>query len=107
MKTRLLCGLLLSILVLNFHSPARAGASVTPPLHAKVNGKPFACPTYTATLSGDQTICDGDIAELPIEVTDGVEPFTIIYDDGNGPIQLDNQFLPLSISVTPSTTTTY
>ena len=63
-------------------------------------------PPITATLSGSTTICNGESADLTLDIVDGNAPYTVEYTDG-----MDIITIPAydggPITVTPSNTTTY
>ncbi len=61
----------------------------------------------TATLSGDNTICQGESTDLTITLT-GVGPWDIVYSDGVTNFNIDDILTsPHVFTVTPGTTTTY
>ncbi len=62
----------------------------------------------TATLSGTDAVCDGDVAQLTVTFT-GVGPWSITYDDGAGNVQTLNGITqnPYILAISPSATTTY
>ncbi len=62
----------------------------------------------TAVLSGNPAICEGSSGALSVEFT-GVSPWSITYDDGSGNTQTVNGITnnPYSLSVNPTSTTTY
>ncbi len=64
-------------------------------------------PEVTATLSGDNNICEGQSTDLTFALT-GTGPFTITYSDGSSNYVLNNINGPSHTeSVTPTTNTTY
>jgi gliding motility-associated-like protein len=67
------------------------------PVTAEVWARP------TATLSGDNTICNGQSSDLTVEFT-GKAPFIFTYTPGTTITTGDN---PLTITVSPTATTTY
>lgn len=65
-----------------------------------------ACPA-TGTISGNATICAGSSTNLSFTLT-GTAPWSIIYSDGTNSYPVNNiNASPLTISVSPSNTTTY
>ena len=63
-------------------------------------------PSPTATLSGTQTICSGQTANLNIALT-GTAPWTVVYNDGvSDKTQVINSS-PFTLAVTPNSNTTY
>ncbi len=61
----------------------------------------------TATISGDNAICSGSSTELTIELT-GTQPWDITYTDGTTQINETNiTDNPHTITVSPTTNTTY
>ena len=63
-------------------------------------------PLAEAKLSGDQTICGGDMATLAINIT-GNAPFVISYTDGVNFFDTTATTNSLTISVLPDSTRTY
>lgn len=61
----------------------------------------------TADLNADATICTGESANLSVDISGGTAPYTVVYNDGNGDITLDDYQNNDPITVSPSTTTTY
>jgi gliding motility-associated-like protein len=61
----------------------------------------------TATLSGDATICDGDNTNLTFTFG-GMAPWSIVYTDGTSTFNASGiNTSPYTVSVSPSSTTTY
>ncbi|SFC90730.1 SprB repeat-containing protein, partial [Flexibacter flexilis DSM 6793] len=61
----------------------------------------------TASLSGTGNICAGGSASLSVVLT-GTAPWSLVYNDGTGNVTVNNILVsPHTISVSPSTTTTY
>lgn len=60
-----------------------------------------------SVLSGDNTICAGETAQLAVNVTGGTAPFTVTYSDGTSEFSVTNYTSGSAITVNPSTTTTF
>jgi hypothetical protein len=60
-----------------------------------------------AVLSGTATICNGQSTNLVVNITGGVGPFTVVYNNGTGNVTVNNYNSGANIPVSPSTTTTY
>ena len=60
----------------------------------------------TAILTNDTTICEGESTSLTFNL-DGTGPFDIIYDDGNSSNMLNGISDGHTITVSPTSTTTY
>ena len=63
-------------------------------------------PIPTVTLLNDTTICDGESTSLTFNL-EGTGPYDIIYDDGSSSNMLNGINDGHTITVSPSTTTTY
>ncbi|SFD04046.1 hypothetical protein SAMN05421780_1331, partial [Flexibacter flexilis DSM 6793] len=64
-------------------------------------------PLPTASLSGTGNFCSGGSANLSVVLT-GSAPWSLVYNDGTGNVTVNNILVsPHTISVSPSTTTTY
>ncbi|MFV0378128.1 MAG: thrombospondin type 3 repeat-containing protein [Mangrovibacterium sp.] len=67
------------------------------------------CPDYEATISGESTICAGDIAQLQVTITDDIAPgttppYTVVLSDGT---TITNYNSGDIIEVRPQLTTIY
>lgn len=60
----------------------------------------------TATISGDNTICNGDATPLTLTLT-GTGPWSVAYNDGTGNTTVPVTTSPSDINVTPSADATY
>ena len=60
-----------------------------------------------ADLSGDATICSGESTDLFVTITGGTPPYTLIYNDGNMDITINDYQSNDAIAVSPNTSTTY
>ncbi len=60
----------------------------------------------TSVISGGGTICNGESSSFDITMT-GTGPFTMTYTDGTTPVTLTDVASPQTITVNPTTTTTY
>ncbi len=60
-----------------------------------------------AVLSGTNSICEGATADLTVAITGGESPYTIVYNNGTSDVSVLNYISGTTISVNPSTTTTY
>ena len=58
-------------------------------------------------LSGTAGICPGGSANLKVNITGGVSPYTIVYSNGTSNITVNGYISGTDIPVTPSATTTY
>jgi hypothetical protein len=74
------------------------------PSTAVVTVKPL--PTATVQAGADQTICQGSSATIPIVFTGGA-PYTLTYSDGTSNFVVTSVGNIFSLTVTPTTTTTY
>ena len=64
------------------------------------------CPV-TGSLSGDATICNGDASDLSFSFAGGVFPYSFTYSDGSSTFNGTANTTPFTISVNPTSTTTY
>ncbi|MCU0396482.1 MAG: gliding motility-associated C-terminal domain-containing protein [Cyclobacteriaceae bacterium] len=88
-------------LTLTTDDPAGVCSAVSDNLVVTISSAP------TATLSGTNTICQGEATNLTFILT-GVGPWNLVYTDGTNNFPVNNiASSPLIISVTPGTTTTY
>jgi gliding motility-associated-like protein len=67
----------------------------------------YAQPT-DASITGDQTICEGNSASLTVTITGGVGPYEIeLLKDGSNPETISNVTSGVSFNISPSNTVTY
>ncbi len=59
------------------------------------------------TISGTATICAGETANLSVAFSGGTAPYNFSYTDGTNAVAVSTSNNPYSISVTPTTTSTY
>jgi gliding motility-associated-like protein len=63
-------------------------------------------PRPTASISGNTTICNGDAGDLTVDLT-GTAPWILTYSDGATPTTITVNSSPYTLSVSPSSTTSY
>ncbi len=63
-------------------------------------------PAPTAALSGTPTTCAGDATNITVTLT-GAQPWTIVYNDGTDHTVANITASPYSLSVAPTSNTTY
>ncbi|MBI5916328.1 MAG: gliding motility-associated C-terminal domain-containing protein [Bacteroidetes bacterium] len=90
-------------------SDGSGGVNLNDPCLAVAQGTPvtfYEIPT--AVLSGNDAVCVGQTGSLTVDFT-GEGPWSISYNDGSGNIQTINGITanPYTLSVTPTTTTTF
>ncbi|MFN8303116.1 MAG: choice-of-anchor D domain-containing protein [Saprospiraceae bacterium] len=61
------------------------------------------CPSYTAVLSGDASICAGGSTNLSVAISGGTGPYTVVYSGGT--VNSYNNADPIPVS--PGSTTVY
>jgi hypothetical protein len=64
-------------------------------------------PSSNAVLSGTTATCVGGNASLVVNVTGGVGPYTVVYNDGTNDFTVSNYTNGAGISFSPSATKTY
>ena len=65
-------------------------------------------PIPTAVLGNDQTICQGGISQISVNLTGGTPPWDFTYSDGVNQYQATNvNFSPYFINITANANTTY
>ncbi|MFT3909089.1 MAG: T9SS type A sorting domain-containing protein [Ferruginibacter sp.] len=61
----------------------------------------------SAILAGNATICNSNSSNLSVNITGGVSPYTIVYNDGGSNITVNNYINGSAIPVSPVANTTY
>ena len=61
----------------------------------------------TASIAGAATICSGASTNLSVTISGGTSPYTVVYNNGVSDVSVSNYVSGTSISVSPSSTTTY
>jgi hypothetical protein len=84
----------------NLVGPHCTGSVLSTPVSVPVSIQP------TATLTGVQTICSGNVANLTLNMT-GQAPWTAVYSNGTNSFVLSGLTADTVISVMPMSTTTY
>ncbi|NMM49330.1 beta strand repeat-containing protein, partial [Marinigracilibium pacificum] len=76
---------------------------------SNVSGTPTVTvnPVPDGTLSGGATICSGASTNLTFNFTGGTAPYNVVYSDGTTNYTVNNINDGATVSVSPSTTTTY
>jgi hypothetical protein len=85
---------------------ATAGSAVSPSSNV-ISTTTMVPPPTASVLSGTADICAGASTNLSVAITGGTSPYTVVYSDGITNTTVANYVSGTTISVAPSTTTTY
>lgn len=93
-------------------SPAIDAGEIIPGITDGYNGSlpdigVYETESISAVLSGSDTLCLGQSANLYVDIANGVAPFTVVLNDGTSDTTITNYLSGFPIVITPPSTKTY
>ncbi|MBU3681558.1 MAG: hypothetical protein FGM16_06435, partial [Flavobacterium sp.] len=90
-----------------YYEVAATAAAAVSPVSNSIAVTTMVPPPTASVLSGTASICSGSSANLAVAITGGTSPYTVVYSDGITNTTVSNYVSGTTISVSPSSTTTY